>query len=113
MAYQKKEKSPREASRGSNALQSPDERQKFKSSLAIITKYLQQVDDIKEGMTETIADISAEYGLDKKVIRKLATTMYNHSYNTLLEENNHFSQLYEQVVEGRLRDDGDEAPDEE
>lgn len=108
MAYQKKEKA--QPTKGVHALQSPDERKKFKTALSMVTEYLQQQDDIKEGMSETIAAISAEYGLDKKVIRKLATTMYNHSYATLLEENNHFSELYEQCIEGQLRsDDSDDA----
>ena len=41
----------------------------------------------------------------KKIVRKLATTMYKHSYSSLQEENRHFEILYEMVIEGRLRDD--------
>jgi hypothetical protein len=103
MAFQKKVKPA--ATKGTNSLNSPDERKKFKTSLALITEMLQNIDDVKEGMTESIGALSAEYGLDKKTIRKMATTMYNHSYSTLLEENRHFEQLYEQVCEGKLRDD--------
>lgn len=101
--YQKKEKTEQEASKGKNILNSPEERKKFKSALATVTQYFQQVDDIKEGCSETIADLSAEYGLDKKTIRKLATTMYKHNYGTLQEENRHFEILYETVIEGKLR----------
>jgi hypothetical protein len=105
MAFKKKEKP--QASKGGNVLNSVEERKKFKTALATVTEYFRQQDDAKEGVTETIADLSAEYGLDKKTIRKMATTMYKHSYATLLEENRHFEQLYEQVVEGQLRDDDD------
>lgn len=105
MAFQKKEKAPQEATKGKNILNSPEERKKFKTALATVTHYFQQADDIKEGVTETIASLSSEYGLDKKTIRKMATTMYNHSYSTILEENRHFEELYETCVEGKLRDD--------
>ena len=103
MAFTKKDKP--QASKGANVLNSAEERKKFKTALAVTTQYFQQIDDLKESVTENIGDLSAEYGLDKKTIRKLATTMYNHSYATLLEENRHFEELYEQVVEGKLRDD--------
>lgn len=90
-----------------NVISDPELRKKFKSALALITEYLRKIDDNKEGMTETIADISLEYGIDKKTVRKLASTMYKHNYGSLLEENRHFEQLYEQVVEGALRDPDD------
>lgn len=104
MAFKKKEKP--QANKGVNILNNPEERKKFKTALATVTHYLQQIDDTKEGMKETIEALSADYGLDKKVIRKLANTMYKHNYGSLQEENNHFAILYETIVEGKLRDDG-------
>lgn len=109
MAFKKKEK--QQANKGANILNNPEERKKFKSALATVTHYLQQVDDTKEGMKETIEALSADYGLDKKTIRKLAVTMYKHNYGSLQEENNHFAILYETLIEGKLRDDGDDASD--
>ena len=102
MAFQKKEK---QASKGKNVLNNPEERKRFKSALSTVTHYFQQADDAKEGASETIADLSAEYGLDKKTVRKLASTMYKHNYGSLQEENRHFEILYETVIEGKLRDD--------
>lgn len=102
MAFQKKEN---QAAKGKNVLNNAEERKRFKSALATVTHYFQQADDAKEGASETIADLSAEYGLDKKTIRKLASTMYKHNYGSLQEENRHFEILYETVVEGKLRDD--------
>lgn len=87
-----------------NILADPEVRKKFKSALATVTHYFQQIDDHKEGMSETIASLSSEYGLDKKTIRKLASTMYKHNYGSLQEENRHFETLYELIVEGALRD---------
>lgn len=103
MAFQPKEKA--QATKGKFALNNPEERKRLKSALATVTHYFQQSDDAKEGASETIADLSAEYGLDKKTIRKLATTMYKHNYGSLQEENRHFEILYETVIEGKLRDD--------
>jgi hypothetical protein len=87
-----------------NVLADPEIRKKFKSSLASVTHYFQQIDDLKEGCKETVADLSAEYGLDKKTVRKLAVVMYKHNYGSLQEENRHFEQLYEIIIEGKLRD---------
>lgn len=109
MAFKKKEK--QQANKGVNILNNPEERKKFKSALATVTHYLQQVDDTKEGMKETIEALSADYGLDKKTIRKLAVTMYKHNYGSLQEENNHFAILYETIIEGKLRDAADDASD--
>jgi ribosome-binding protein aMBF1 (putative translation factor) len=105
MAYTKKEKAPKE-SKG-NILNDPEQRKKFKSALSTVTHYLQQIDDQREGMKETVAELSAEYGVDKKIINKLAKTMFNHDYGTRLEEEQHFQILYETVIEGRARDTSD------
>lgn len=109
--FAKKEKSEGSSGKGDGVLRDPDIRKKFKSALATVTHYFQQIDDQKEGCSETIADLSAEYGLDKKTIRKLAVTMYKHNYGSLQEENRHFEALYEMIIEGKLRDaDGSKDP---
>lgn len=96
-----------QASKGANILNDADERKKFKSSLSAITHQYQLIDDQKESIKEQIAELSDMYGLDKKIIRKMSVTMYKHSYADVLEENRHFEALYEQIVEGRLRDSAD------
>ena len=101
--FQKPEKQQKE-SKG-NVLADPEIRKKFKSALATVTEYFQHIDDHKDGAKESIEALSIEYGLDKKTVRKIATTMYKHNYGNLQEENRHFEQLYEIVVEGKLRDD--------
>lgn len=107
--FPKKEKKQKE---DRNVLQDPEMRKKFKQMLVVITEYFAKVDALKEGMKETVAEVSAEYGLDKKTVRKMASTMYHHNYGSLQEENRHFEILYETIVEGRLRDpDGAESPD--
>ncbi len=103
--FAKKEKAPKE-SKG-NILADPEARKKLKSGLATITHYFQQIDDLKESVKEGLGDLAAEYGLDKKAVRKLANTMYKHNYGSLQEEQRHFETLYETIVEGKLRDPDD------
>lgn len=83
-------------------LNDPAERKKFKTGLATITHHFQAIDDQKEAIKEIIEELSESSGLDKKTVRKLAVTMFKHNYASLQEENRHFEQLYEIVVEGRL-----------
>lgn len=106
-------KKDQEASKGKNILNNPDERKKFKSSLSAITHQFQLIDDQKESIKEQVAELSAMYGLDKKIIRKMAATMYKHSYADVLEENRHFEELYETVIEGKLRDAADPLDDDD
>lgn len=109
MAFQKKEKVEKE---NKNVLQDPEMRKKFKSMLVVLTTHMSSIDTHKDSIKETVAATASEYGLDKKTVRKMASTMYKHNYGSLQEENRHFEILYETVVEGKLRDaDGSESPD--
>lgn len=99
MAYQKKGKKKEE---NANILTNPDELKKFKSVLVSITHYLQIIDDQKEAIKETVEEAATIYSIDKRIIRKLANTMYKHNYADIQEENKHFELLYETLVGGRL-----------
>lgn len=105
MAFKKKEKE--QPVKGANILNNPEERKKFKTMLAVLTTHMYDIDVHKESMKETVESMSADYGLDKKVINKLAKTMYKSNYGSLQEENRHFETLYEILVEGKIRDDND------
>lgn len=96
-----------ESVKGGNALNSPEERKKFKASLFTVAQYFQLIDDQKESIKESVAELSSMYGLDKKIIRKMVVTLHKHSYSEVLEENRYFEELYEKVIEGRFRDDDD------
>jgi hypothetical protein len=89
-------------SKGANILANPQERQKFKSALASITHYFEIIDQQKEGIKESVDEISQQYGVDKKIVRKLAVTMFKHNYASIQEENEHFATLYETIIEGRI-----------
>lgn len=105
MAFKKKEKA--QPTKGANILNNPEERKKFKTMLAVLTKHMADIDIHKQSIKETVEGMAADYGLEKKVINKLAKTMYNSNYGSLQEENRHFETLYELLVEGKLRSDDD------
>lgn len=82
----------------------PEERRKFKATLVAITHYMQMADDQKESIKETVDDLSANTGIDKKLIRKLASTMYKQDYASRTEEEEHFQYIYESLVSAKVTD---------
>ncbi len=79
----------------------PRDRQKLKMAIGEITNCLLRIDSEREAMKEIISAASSQYGVDKKMIRKIATTMYKHNYSDVQAENEEFELLYESLVEGR------------
>lgn len=109
MAFEKKEKAEKE---NKNVLADPEMRKKFKQMLVVITEHMSIIDTHKESIKETVAETAANYGIEKKHVKKMASTMYKANYGSLLEENRHFETLYEVVIEGKLRDpDSSLVPD--
>lgn len=107
----KKKKEEQQA--GKNVLTNNEARKKLKTGLVTITQYMEQIDMHKESIKETIGDLSGEFSLEKKHVKRLATTMFKHNYASLQEENRHFETLYELIVEGQLRDDEPSPDDDE
>lgn len=85
-------------------INNPEERRKFKTTLATVTHHMQMIDDQKEAIKETVTDLSANTGIDKKLIRKLANTMYKHDYASRTEEEEHFQLLYETLINSKVTD---------
>ena len=99
-----------QAAKGVNALANPEERKKFKAALVDLTHQYQLIDDRRETIKEAIAELSNQYGVEKKHIRKLAVTLHKHNYGELRKQNQTFEAFYELIVEGQLRKDGDLDP---
>lgn len=77
------------------------ERIEFKTMLVEMTKVLQQMDDLRESYKEVAAAAEEKFSIKKKLVSKLARTMYKHNYADLQQENEHFSHLYETLIEGK------------
>ena len=79
----------------------PEERKLLKTMLAEMTKNLADADKQKEYMKETADSIYSQFGIPKKIINKLARTMYKRSYADLQAENEDFEFLYEALILGK------------
>lgn len=77
------------------------DRKALKAMLVEITNSLSKIDNEREQITETVSAAESKFGIKKKIVRKLATTMYKHDYQSIVEENDHFTLLYETLVEGK------------
>lgn len=79
----------------------PADRQKMKTMLVEMTNCLQRMDDEREAMKDIAGVIEEKFEIKKKLVNKLARTIYKHNYADLQAENDHFSDLYETLVEGK------------
>lgn len=84
---------------------SPNDRQKLKLAIVEITNCLLRMDSERDAMKEIISEASSKYGVDKKMVRKIATTMYKHNYSDVQQENEDFELMYETLIEGRKADE--------
>jgi hypothetical protein len=85
-----------------NVLTNPDELKKFKQMIVTVTHYLQQMEDSREAISETIAEAATVFSVDKKIVRKIANSMFKGNYADLQEEQEHFELMYEALSGGRL-----------
>lgn len=79
----------------------PKDRQELKTMLAEMTNSMRRIDDEREQITDIAKAAEEKFEIKRKLIRKLATTMYKHNYADLQAENEHFEFLYEALVEGK------------
>lgn len=79
----------------------PADRAELKTMLAEMTNAMRRIDDEREQIKDIAAAAEEKFEIPKKLVRKLATTMYKHNYADLQSENEHFEFLYEALVEGK------------
>ena len=77
------------------------DRKKLMSMVGEMTKCMSRIDTERESISETAEAAEKQFGIKKKLIRKIATTMYKHKYADVKEENDHFEYLYEALAEGK------------
>ena len=86
---------------------SPSDQQKLKNAIVEITNCMLRMDSERDQIKEIINDVADNYDVDKKQVRKIATTMYKSNYSDVVEENREFELLYETLVEGRKTGESD------
>lgn len=80
----------------------PKDRQMLKQVLVEMTNCMLRVDSEKEAMKELADSASEKFEIPKKIINKIARTMYKRNYSSLQAENEDFSLLYETLVESKI-----------
>ncbi len=85
----------------SNVPSSDKERQTLKTMISEMTYCLDKIDGQREQMKEIASDAAESFDVPKKLINRMARTMYKHSYSDLCAENEHFEKLYETVIENK------------
>lgn len=87
---------------------SVSDRQKLKSMLVEITASYAKIDAEKDHVKEILDAAQEQFEVKKKLVTKLAKTMYKRDYSSLVEENEHFQDLYEILVEGKKSENSSE-----
>lgn len=86
---------------------SKNDRKKLKKIVQELNDSLTRIAAEREFQKESIAAVSEEMGLDKKLIRRMAKTYFNASFNNEKEEHQSFEDFYELVI--NARDEGIES----
>lgn len=70
----------------------------FKAALDILSEHFTTIEDEREMIKETIAELSDQFSLDKKTIRKIARAYHTQSFNEEKKSFEDFEALYEEVT---------------
>lgn len=81
-----------------SALSNPADRAKVKKMLDEISASYTRIAAEKDLIKETIADLSKQYEIPKKILAKMAKTYHKQSFYAEQEEHGDFEELYENVV---------------
>lgn len=76
----------------------PKKLEQLKAMIAEMTHSLSRIDGEKEQMKEIAEAASETFGVEKKMVNKIARTMYKANYASLQQENEEFEQLYESIT---------------
>ena len=79
-----------------------EERKKLKAMIVEMTNVLSRIQNEREHMKDICSVASEEFGIEKKIINKLARTMFKNNYANLHAENEHFEFLYESIVDNKV-----------
>lgn len=87
-----------------------DQRKKLKGAIQELNDSMTRIASEREFIKESINTLHDELGIDKKVLRRMAKTYFNASFNFEKEEQQTFEEFYELVINGEdpnvLRTDG-------
>lgn len=81
-----------------NPTLSAEDKARVRKAVDEINKAMTRIKSERELITETIKEVASETSLNKKMIRRLAKTYFNQSFDLDYTETRDFEDLYETVV---------------
>ena len=80
------------------AINTTEGRQKVKEALQLMSRCLTSIADERDVIKDIIKDLSDEFDLPKKIIRKMGKVFHAQSFSEEKASNEEFEALYEEVV---------------
>lgn len=77
----------------------PADRQKIKDAISEISTAMMHIADQRLLIKESIEDLSEQFEIPKKTLRRMAKLYYEQKYNEVQAENEELSFLYEQIFD--------------
>lgn len=77
---------------------SKSDKEKIKNMLQVVTGEMQMIEDRRSSIKDTIAALHEEFKIPKKILTKLAKTMYKHDYSDVTHEIDVFQLCYEGII---------------
>lgn len=77
---------------------SNEDKKKLKNVIYALNDSMTRMAAEKDLQKEAINEIFDELGIDKKIVRKMATTYFKANYNNVVEEEQNFQDFYNTVL---------------
>lgn len=91
----------KQATKGVNILQSPEERKKFKKSVEDIAAQMQLIADRRETIKEMISELSDMYGVKTARIREWANYVFKGNFAEQQEQIEQSNELFDIIFNNR------------
>lgn len=81
-----------------NVKQDPETRKAIRKVLDELSASMARIEGERDFISETIKNVSEEYQINKKTLRKMAKTYHRQNFSREVAENEEFETMYEQIT---------------
>ena len=79
-------------------ISNPEDKKKFLNAIVEISNSMTRTEAERDLINEIIKDLSEEFDINKKIIRKIAKAYHKQNLNEEQQDRDEFVELYEEVV---------------
>lgn len=79
-------------------INNPEDKKKFLNAIVEISNSMTRTEAERDLINEIIKDLSEEFDINKKIIRKIAKAYHKQNLNEEQQDHEEFVELYEEVV---------------